>query len=149
MLSDTSWERRSPSLPNMRRVFEDELAAAAEYAASFAHGGLGAMPSRRLAVLTCMDARIDPLRIFGLQLGEAVVLRNAGARIDEGTRAALDVARERLAVTRLLVLGHTDCRGTDDAAVTVAEDVARFERDGMEIGGFVYDVGTGRLRSVG
>jgi carbonic anhydrase len=133
----------------MRRVFEDELTAADDYAASFDLGGMDAMPSRRLAVLTCMDARIDPLRIFGLQPGEAAVLRNAGARIDEAIRAALDVARDRLGVDRLLVLGHTDCRGTDDAAVTVADDVARLEIDGIEVGGFVYDVTTGRIRSVG
>jgi carbonic anhydrase len=133
----------------MRRMFDDELAAAADYAASFDLGGLTAMPSRRLAVLTCMDARIDPLRIFGLQPGEAAVLRNAGARIDEAMRAALDVARDRLGVDRLLVLGHTDCRGTADAAVTVAEDVARLEIDGLEVGGFVYDVTTGRITPVG
>lgn len=130
-------------------MFDEELAAAGDYADSFALGGLTAMPSRRLAVLTCMDARIDPLRIFGLDPGEAAVLRNAGARIDDAIRAALDVARDRLGVDRLLVLGHTDCRGTDDAAVTVAADVARFEDDGIQIGGFVYDVVTGGVRPVG
>lgn len=133
----------------MRPVFDDELAAADAYAASFDLGGLTAMPSRRLALLTCMDARIDPLRIFGLQPGDAAVLRNAGARIDEAIRAALDVARDRLAVDRLLVLGHTDCRGTGDAAVTVAEDIARLQIDGMHVGGFVYDVATGRIKPVG
>jgi carbonic anhydrase len=126
-------------------VFEEELAAADAYAAAFDLGALGALPSRRLAVLTCMDTRIDPLRIFGLQPGEAAVLRNAGARVDDAVRAALDVARDRLAVNRLLVLGHTDCRGTDDAAATVAEDVARFDVKGVVAGGFVYDVATGRV----
>ncbi len=133
----------------MAGVFDQELAAAETYAASFDLGGLGAMPSRRLAVLTCMDTRIDPLRIFGLQPGEAVVLRNAGARLDGGMRAALEVARDRLGIERLLLLGHTDCRGTDDASATVAEDVAHAAIDGVETGGFVYDVATGRVTSAG
>ncbi len=133
----------------MAGVFDQELAAAEAYAASFAFGGLGALPSRRLAVLTCMDTRIDPLRIFGLEPGEAAVLRNAGARLDDGMRAALEVARDRLGVDRVLVLGHTDCRGTDDASASVAEDVARAGIDGVEIGGFVYDVATGRVTSAG
>jgi carbonic anhydrase len=127
----------------MARVFDDVLSAADAYAETFALGDLTAKPTRRLAVLTCMDTRIDPLRIFGLRPGEAAVLRNAGARIDDGMRAALAVARDRLDVTRLLVLGHTDCRGTDDAAVTVAEDIAAFDVPGIAAGGFVYDVATG------
>jgi carbonic anhydrase len=133
----------------MRRVFDEELAAADDFAASFAFGALDGMPSRRLAVLTCMDTRIDPLRIFGLQPGEAVVLRNAGARIDQATRAAIQVAHDRLNIDRVLVLGHTDCRGTDDADATVAEDIAQFEGSGLEVGGFVYDVATGRVSPAG
>jgi carbonic anhydrase len=127
----------------MPRVFTEELAAADAYAQSFDLGHLSSLPARGLAVLTCMDTRIDPLRIFGLRPGEAAVLRNAGARIDDGMRTALAVARDRLDVTRLLVLGHTDCRGTDDAAVTVAEDIAAFDVPGIAAGGFVYDVATG------
>jgi carbonic anhydrase len=133
----------------MACVFDEELAAADAYADAFDLGALGALPSRRLAVLTCMDTRIDPLRIFGLQPGEAAVLRNAGARIDDAVRGAVEIARDRLAVERLLVLGHTDCRGTDDAAATVAEDVARFDVSDVAAGGFVYDVATGRVTPAG
>jgi len=124
--------------------FQDVLAAADAYAQSFTLGGLDAKPTRRLAVLTCMDTRIDPLRIFGLEPGEAAILRNAGARIDDAMRSALAVARDRLDVERLLVLGHTDCRGTDDAFVTVREDVAASGSvSGIAVGGYVYDVATG------
>jgi carbonic anhydrase len=142
----------------MRRVphdetFSDVLAAADAYAESFDLAGLEATPTRGLAVLTCMDARIDPLRIFGLRAGEAAVLRNGGARIDGGMLAALAIARDRLDVTRLLVLGHTDCRGTVDARETVAADVTRLDTDellpGIAVGGYVYDVATGRITSVG
>lgn len=132
-------------------MFDQELTAADAYAASFDLAALSALPSRRLAVLTCMDTRIDPLRIFGLRPGEAAVLRNAGARIDEGTAAALLVARDRLDVERVLVLGHTDCRGTDDAATTVDADVARArsQLSGLAFGGYVYDVATGRITPAG
>jgi carbonic anhydrase len=113
---------------------------------------LDAKPARGLAVLTCMDARIDPLRIFGLRPGDAAVLRNGGARIDDGMLASLVIARDRLDVTRLAVLGHTDCRGTADARETVAADTARLRADGslsgVAVAGFVYDVATGRVTSV-
>lgn len=133
----------------MAPVFDDELAAADAYARTFALGDLGAKPTRRLAVLTCMDTRIDPLRIFGLEPGEAAVLRNAGARIDEAAAAALAVARDRLDVDRVIVLGHTDCRGTDDASKSVTEDVARIGSSlEIALGGFVYDVASGRVTPV-
>jgi carbonic anhydrase len=132
----------------MARVFEDVLPAADTYAESFALGDLTALPTRRLAVLTCMDTRIDPLRIFGLQVGEAAILRDAGARIDDGMRAAIVTARDALEVNRLLVLGHSDCRGTDDAFVTVAADVDAFDIPGVAVGGYVYDVATGRVTPV-
>lgn len=132
-------------------MFDEELTAADAYAEAFDLGALAALPGRRLAVLTCMDTRIDPLRIFGLQPGDAAVLRNAGARIDDGTAAALLVARDRLDVERVLVLGHTDCRGTDNAAATVGEDVARarLQLRGLAFGGYVYDVATGRVSPAG
>ena len=126
-------------------MFDDELAAAETYAESFALGDLDAKPTRRLAVLTCMDTRIDPLRIFGLEPGEAAIIRNAGARIDDAARSVLAVARDRLDVERVLVLGHTDCRGTDDAAASVGEDVSAFDVPGIAAGGYVYDVATGRV----
>lgn len=132
-------------------MFDDVLTAADAYAATFDLGALGAKPTRRLAVLTCMDTRIDPLRIFGLQPGEAAILRNAGARIDGATASALLLARDRLDVERVLVLGHTDCRGTDDAATTVREDVERSGEQllGLALGGYVYDVATGRVNPAG
>jgi carbonic anhydrase len=129
----------------MARVFDDVLSGAEAYAETFELGDLTALPTRRLAVLTCMDTRIDPLRIFGLQVGEAAILRNAGARIDDGMRRAIVMARDALGIDRLLVLGHRDCRGTDDAFVTVAADVATFDVPGVAVGGYVYDVATGRV----
>lgn len=75
-------------------------------------------PARRLAVLTCMDCRIDPLRALGLKLGDAVVLRNAGAQASEDVLRSLRMAHEALGVTFVQVVGHTDCaaHGGDDVA---------------------------------
>ncbi|HEX7101590.1 MAG TPA: carbonic anhydrase, partial [Nitrolancea sp.] len=55
----------------------DLLAANARYAETFTHGDLPAPPARRIAILTCMDARLDPIQFLGLNLGEAHVIRNA------------------------------------------------------------------------
>ena len=61
-------------------AFDDLLAANAEYAAAFEHSGLTGKAARGLAVVTCMDSRIDPLGLLGLRPGDAKILRNAGAR---------------------------------------------------------------------
>jgi len=80
-------------------------------------------PARQLAVLTCMDCRIDPLGALGLAHGDAVVLRNAGAQWSDDVVRSLRLSLG-LGVTRVHVLGHTDCAAyeRDDAA---AEEGAR------------------------
>jgi carbonic anhydrase len=71
----------------------------------------------QLAVLTCMDARVDPLAALGLAPGDAFVLRNAGAAWTDDVARSLELARG-LGVTRVRVVGHNDCyaHGRDDAA---------------------------------
>jgi carbonic anhydrase len=69
-------------------------------------------PPPQLAVLTCMDARIDPLAALGLATGDAFVLRNAGARWSDDVIRSLTLARG-LGVTRVRVVGHTDCAAYD------------------------------------
>ena len=91
------------------RFPDDLLRANAEHAAGFAGGLLPRPPSRRLAVLTCIDARIEPLALLGLQVGEANVLRNAGARPTADVVRSLVVAQQLLGVEEVLVIGHTDC----------------------------------------
>lgn len=87
------------------------------------NGRLPREPARQLAVLTCMDCRIDPLRALGLEVGDAVVLRNAGAQWSDDVAHALRLSLG-LGVKHVHVLAHTDCAafGGDDAA---AEDCAR------------------------
>src|SRR5919108_685327 len=75
-------------------------------------------PRRGLAVLTCMDCRIDPLAALGLELGDAVVLRNAGAQVSDDMLRSIRMAHEALGVRAVHVIGHTDCaaHGGDDTA---------------------------------
>jgi len=89
--------------------------------------GLPRRPARGLAVLTCMDCRIDPLTALGLALGDAVVLRNAGAQASEDVLRSLRVARDVLGVTTVHVVAHTDCaahEGDDESAEADAHRVA-------------------------
>ena len=90
-------------------AFSDLFAANAEYASNFGLGDLAAPPSRHVAVITCMDARIDPLAILGLSPGEAHVLRNAGARVTDDVLRSLVKSVNQLGVTRVAVMHHTDC----------------------------------------
>jgi carbonic anhydrase len=132
--------------------FDDVLAANEEYASRFALRGLTGRAGKGLAVLTCMDSRIEPLQMLGLVPGEAKILRNAGARVDDGVIAALALAQERLDVTRAMVVAHTDCAATgpDEREEKLRSDVARLrsELPSLEAGGFVYDVDTGALTQV-
>jgi len=92
-----------------------------------AAGGLSRRPARGLAVLTCMDCRVDPLRALGLSLGDAVVLRNAGAQASDDVLRSLRVARDVLGVTAVEVVAHTDCaahEGDDASAEADAHRVA-------------------------
>lgn len=89
--------------------FEDLLQSNAEFAARFPYGDLGPLPTRRLAVLTCMDCRIDVHEAFGLAPGEAHVLRNAGARASDDAIRSLIKSTIQLEVNRIAVVHHTDC----------------------------------------
>ena len=90
-------------------VLDDIRAANDRYAASFSQGNLSPEPSRRLAVLTCMDARLDPLAALGLRLGEAHVIRNAGGLATDDALRSLVISSTLLGTEAALVVGHTDC----------------------------------------
>jgi carbonic anhydrase len=91
-------------------VFADVLTANKQYAASYELGGLEARAAKGLAVLTCMDSRIDPLRMLGLVAGDAKILRNAGARVTDDVLRTLVLATYLLGVERFMVVVHTRCR---------------------------------------
>lgn len=149
------------------------------YSATFEDPRLAPVAARGLAVVTCMDSRIDPLRLLGLQPGDAKILRNAGARVTEDVLRTLVLARFLLGVDRVMVVAHTSCRmaagseadvheaitaagGPDARSISflvtteqedaVCSDVQRIRSwpylPGIAVGGFIYDLPTGRLSQV-
>ena len=98
-------------------VFADILAGNESFASSFVDLGLGGRAAKGLAVITCMDSRIDPLRVLGMQSGDVKILRNAGARVTDDVLRTLVLACYLLEVDRVLVMPHTKCKmasGTED-----------------------------------
>jgi len=157
-------------------TFADVLAGNEAYAHDFRLGGLEAVAAKGLAVLTCMDSRIEPLRMLGLGPGDAKILRNAGARVTDDVLRTLVLASYLLGVDRAMVVAHTKCRMasgdeddihatvgeaggpdtrslaflmTSDQEETVRADVQRVRSwpylTRLQVGGFLYDVDTGRL----
>lgn len=90
--------------------FDDLFAANDDYAARYENVGLPARAARGLAVVTCMDSRVDPFRILGIRAGDAKILRNAGARVTDDVLRTLVLAVYLLGVDRVLVMPHTRCR---------------------------------------
>lgn len=129
-------------------MIEELLAANAAYVASGPTLPESSRPVRHLAVLTCMDARIDPLRILGLELGDAKIVRNAGGRVTDEMLAAITLVIDRLGVDSILVMHHTGCAaGTEPQ--DLLDDLERV-RDfpgtrTVMLAGCRYDVNTGRI----
>jgi carbonic anhydrase len=94
----------------MSKGFEDLLAANEGYAERFTSGDLAGRAARGLAVVTCMDSRIEPLQMLGLSKGDAKILRNAGGRVTEDVLRTLVLATHLLGVDRVMVVEHLDCR---------------------------------------
>lgn len=97
-------------------AFRDVLAGNARYTEQFTDEGKPGRAACGLAVVTCMDSRIEPLEMFGLARGDAKILRNAGARVTDDVLRTLVLAVALLGVERVLVVPHTDCgmtRGND------------------------------------
>jgi carbonic anhydrase len=103
----------------------DELEANnRRFSASFTSGQLSSYPARKLIVLTCMDARMDPLRILGLRDGDAQILRNAGGRVSEDVVRSI-ILQQLLGSRHILVIHHTNC-----ALLNVTNDELRQKLSG-------------------
>jgi carbonic anhydrase len=88
----------------------DALAAANEaFADAFTKGDLPIPPARRLAIVTCMDARLDPAKFLGLDEGDAHVIRNAGGLVTEDALRSLIISHWLLGTQEFAVITHTDC----------------------------------------
>ena len=104
-------------------MFDDLLAANRDYVDSFGLAGLASRAAKGLCVVTCMDTRIDPLRMLGLEPGDAKILRNAGARVTDDVLRTLVLAVHLLDVNRVMVVAHTDCRMTKVTDEQVHEEL--------------------------
>jgi carbonic anhydrase len=116
--------------------FSDLFAANAEFVKAFKSQELTGEARKGLAIITCMDSRIDPLRIVGMQPGDAKILRNAGARVTEDVLRTLVLATYLLNVNRVLVMPHTDCRmasGTEDEIHAAIKERSGVDTRGIEI----------------
>lgn len=105
-------------------AFADVVAANEEYASAYTASGLTGWAVRGLAVVTCMDSRIDPLRVLGMAPGDVKIVRNAGARVTEDVLRTLVLATYLLGVTRVLVMPHTDCRMANVEEAEVHQSIA-------------------------
>ena len=90
-------------------VVQEFLEANEAYAKTFQKGQLPMPPARHVAVLTCMDARLDPARLLGLEEGDAHVIRNAGGRASEDAIRSLVISEQLLGTNTVVVIHHTDC----------------------------------------
>jgi carbonic anhydrase len=160
-------------------TIDELLANNAAYAREMSHGDLESAPARRLAVVACMDARIDLHRILGLGPGDAHVIRNAGGVVTEDVLRSLVVSQHALGTREVIVIVHTECgmlrlneaslkaqiaqeAGTapefplgafSDLERTLMDSVERIESSPFlraeTVRGFVYDVRTGLLEEPG
>ncbi len=110
--------------------FASELDANATYAATYCLGGLEPVAARGLAVVTCMDSRIEPLEMLGLQPGDAKILRNAGARVTDDVLRTLVLAVYLLGVDRVLVVPHLRCRMSATDEATMHQEI--FDASGVD-----------------
>lgn len=148
------------------------------YAEGFDQGDLAMPPSRRVAVVACMDARLDVYRLLSISLGEAHVIRNAGGVVSDDVIRSLVISQRLLGTEEIVLVHHTDCgmltfgdddvkaeiaadtgirppfslEAFDDPADDVAQSIRRIEANPFiahkNVRGFVFDVATGALDEV-
>ncbi len=164
---------------SMSQIRDEVLAANAAYAESFGdRAGLPVPPARRFAILTCMDARLDPAKFAGLAEGDAHVVRNAGGRASDDAIRSLVISCKLLGTREWFVVHHTECgmeTFTDevvgqllagasegepvdwlairDRKASLVADVRRLRDHPLvpptiQIYGFIYDVKTGKLEEL-
>ena len=149
-----------------------------KHAGAFEKGHLPMPPAKRLAVVACMDARLDVHKILGLDEGDAHVIRNAGGVVSDDAIRSLTISQRLLGTNEIILIHHTDCGmltfKDDDVKAQIEKDtgirpqfaleafsdldedvrqsIARVEASpfipSKNVRGFVYDVKTGKLNEV-
>ncbi|WP_295702005.1 carbonic anhydrase [Lapillicoccus sp.] len=132
--------------PESPTDFDDLLTANRSYAATFALGGFDGVAHAGVLVFTCMDSRIDPLGMLGLEPGDAKIVRNAGARLTDAALEAMVLGVHLLEVERILIIPHTRCAV---ASSTEQEIVARTTAaSGQDTSQFGFHVITDQLAAL-
>jgi carbonic anhydrase len=111
--------------------FDDLLAANRDFADSFALTGFDGVARAGVAIVTCMDSRIDPLGMVGLEPGDAKIFRNPGGRVTDQALEALVLATHLLNVDRILVVPHTRCAVASNSEAELRAKVA--ESAGVDV----------------
>ncbi|OQE46354.1 hypothetical protein PENCOP_c001G04642 [Penicillium coprophilum] len=156
-------------------VAKEFEAANANYVASFTKGNLQLPPQRKVAVVACMDARLDPARVLGLEEGDAHVIRNAGGRVSDALRSII-ISQQLLGTREIVIVHHTNCgmltftdegirdkiradlhQNVDHIAFLPFGDLEQSVRDDIKlvkdsplvldvpVTGYVYEVETGKI----
>ncbi len=105
--------------------FADLVAGNQIFCNDFSGSQLSGTARRGLAIITCMDSRISPLALVGMQPGDAKILRNAGARVTDDVLRTLVLATYLLGVNRILVMPHTDCRMASESESQLHETIEK------------------------
>jgi carbonic anhydrase len=159
-------------------VTDQLLQNAESYAADFDKGDLSLPPGRKVAIVACMDARLNPYGLLGLQEGDAHVIRNAGGVVTDDEIRSLAISQRLLGTEEIVLIHHTDCgmltftdddfkrSVLDDTGIKpewaaeafpdldedVRQSIARIQTSPFiphkNVRGFVYQVEDGRLREV-
>jgi carbonic anhydrase len=158
---------------------DDVLGNAEQYASNFDKKDLPMPPGKKLAVVACMDARLIPTKVLGLQEGDAHVIRNAGGVVTDDAIRSLAISQRLLGTEEIILIHHTDCgmltfkdddfkasieaetgirpawaaEAFGDLEGDVRQSIARIKASPFiprkNVRGFVYEVETGKLREVG
>jgi carbonic anhydrase len=145
-------------VPNVDKM----LKVAASRAAELAAPGLSPMPRRKVAVLACMDTRIDLFPMLGLERGDAHIIRNAGGLVTDDAIRSLSVSQRMLGTDEIVVVMHENCGlegaptelgGFDDLDATLCDALERLRTSSElvardRVRGFIFDPETGALREV-
>src|SRR3954463_13769770 len=107
----------------MSDAFDDLLAAHRRFAETFALSGFDGVAHAGVAIVTCMDSRIDPLQMLGLKAGDAKIFRNPGGRVTPQALEALVLGVHLLGVNRILVIPHTRCAMSANSEAELREKV--------------------------
>ncbi|MDQ3587581.1 MAG: carbonic anhydrase [Actinomycetota bacterium] len=159
-------------------ITDELLSNNQSYASGFGKAGLPVPPGKKVAVVACMDARLDPARALGLEEGDAHVIRNAGGVVTDDEIRSLAISQTLLGTEEIILVHHTDCgmlsftddqllaqleestgqrpewapRSFEDLDDDVRDSIRRIEESPFvphkNVRGFVYEVETGKLREV-